>query len=146
MQRYQRSSGYLIECPNNSPIQFSFKINGYIYTLPLEFSYYSYYNNRIRSLVIFTDEFAIIGSPFFVVFHTLFDKDNEKLRFYTEYKNIVKKDSMSFATIIGIIAVVLVVLIILGCLIYRIVIWKRAKRAANDIPSSNYTGYNNNFL
>ena len=142
----RESSGYLIECPNNSPIQFSFKINGYIYTLPLEFSYYSYYNNRIRSLVIFTDEFAIIGSPFFVVFHTLFDKDNEKLRFYTEYKNIVKKDSMSFATIIGIIAVVLVVLIILGCLIYRIVIWKRAKRAANDIPSSNYTGYNNNFL
>ena len=88
-------SSYLIECPNTCPIQFSFKINGYIYTLPLEFSYYSYYNNKIKSLVTFTDEFAIIGSPFFLAFHTLFDKDNEKLRFYTEYENIVKKDSMS---------------------------------------------------
>ena len=38
-------------------------------------------------------EYYVIGSPFFFAFHTLFDKESEKLHFYPENnENLIKRN------------------------------------------------------
>ena len=132
---------YLIQCPIDNPLEFVFTINGNDFPIPIELSYYRYSNTLIRSMVLFTDDFYIIGSPFFLAYHTLFDKENEQLQFLPQD---FSDNEISTFSIVAIVLVVIVIIIISGFLIYRCIKWRRSKREAGDIPSSNYYGYNNN--
>ena len=147
---------YQIECPKSSPIEFKFKINGNVLPLPVDLCYYTYSNTKIRSLVLFTDDFYIFGSPFFLAYHTLFDKEGEKLHFYSSNPSDIDNgpnsddsdpnnskrqnndDGLTFADILYISIVAICVIAIVGYLIYRCLKWRRAKREALDFPSSNY--------
>ena len=156
---------YQIECSKSNPIEFKFQINGNILELPVDLSYYDYSNTKIRSLVLFTDDLYIFGSPFFLAFHTLFDKEGEKLHFYPsnspdrDYepnsddsssdesgpnnpKHPNNDNSLTFVDILYISIAAIVILVVLGYLIYRYLKRRKEKREALDFPSSNY-GYNN---
>ena len=129
---------YLIQCPIENPLEFVFKINGNDFPIPIELSYYRYSNTLIRSMVLFTDDFYIIGSPFFLAYHTLFDKENEQLQFLPQD---FSDNEISVFSIVAIAFVVIIIIIVSGFLIYRCIKWRRLKIEAGDIPSSNYYGY-----
>jgi DUF2075 family protein len=152
---------YQIECSKSNPIEFKFQINGNNLSLPVDLCYYDYSNTKIRSLVLFTDDFYIFGSPFFLAYHTLFDKEGEKLHFYPSISSDIdygpnsddsgpndsKKhssddDALTFVSVLCITIAAIIILAIVGYLIYRCLKWRRAKKEAMDFPSSNY-GYNN---
>ena len=117
-------------------------INGHTLIVPRE-KLYSYSSSYYSSEITFADSnIYILGSPFFLSFHTLFNKEDELLHFYPLKPEYLEKGSTSVAAIIGIILVILFLLLILGCLIRQFLKWKRA-RDENDFPSSNY---NFNFI
>ena len=132
-------SSYQIKCSYDYLVDFRFKINGNVLIVPSGLTFYKTYNGYL-SRVVFNGDYYIIGSPFFLAFHTLFDKENEELHFYPEDISFLEKGS-SFGTIIVVIVVISVILIISGYLIYKCIIWRRAKREIYDIPSSNYSVY-----
>ena len=73
---------------------FIFEINGNMLTIPSYFSFIRYNNNEYMSLICFTkSDKYFIGFPFFVIFHTLFDKENGKLFFYPEQVPFLKLQS-----------------------------------------------------
>ena len=83
---------YHIACDDiqNLP-DFSFEINGNILIVPKENSFYKSKDYFI-SLIYFWDlKVYTIGTPFFLTFHTLFDKENELLHFYPENDEYIKK-------------------------------------------------------
>ena len=82
----------------------------------------------------------IIGTPFFLSFHTLFDKENEQLRFYPLEGDYLEKGTSVFS-IIAIVVVITLLVLLFGCIIYRFIKWRRA-RASENFPSSNYNNYN----
>lgn len=89
-----------------------------------------------------------MGTPFFLAYHTLFDSVNQQLQFYplnNNYKEINNNDDEegnSTYSIIGIMCVVIVLIIIVGCIIYRFILWKKSKRELEQSSSI----YNTNFL
>ena len=124
---------------DNAP-DFTFRINGNILTLSKYYTFYRDGSKYYSSILFVKDERYIIGSPFFVGFHTLFDKDNEKLHFYPEKNNIVDKGSNT-SSIVALIVVLIILILLLAYIIYRYILWRRAKRELQDIPSSNYGYY-----
>ena len=125
---------------NNVP-DFTFIINGNTLTLSKYNSYYQSTDLNYYSSVLFVkEERYIIGSPFFVAFHTLFDKDNEKLHFYPEKYSVIDKGS-NISSIVALIVVIILLILLLAYLIYRYILWRRAKRELQDIPSHNYDYY-----
>ena len=136
-----------IFCSYENRLDFKLKINGYIFTIPKDLIFYEAYGGYYYSRLIFTDDMYIIGNPFFLIFHTFFDKENEKLHFYPENHNfLTEDDSNYFEIILGIIALILII-VCLGYLIYKCIEWNKAKREQNNnFPSSNYHGYNQNFI
>ena len=96
-----------------------------------------------------------MGSPFFIAYHTLFDKKNKQLYFYPlnnnyKMKDIIKedddKDDLNTFSIIFIVLAIIIFLIILGFITYRIFLWQKSKREFEEgLPSSNYLEYNINI-
>ena len=140
-----------LRCNYNNRVDFRIKVNTHVFIIPKDLIFYpsgSYYYSR----VVFADNSFvggayIIGNPFFLLFHTLFDKDNEKLHFYPIYKELLEKGSGSGSDSTSIFAIIFVltfVIVILGVFCYKFYQWKKVKR--EDIPSSNYSGYNSNFI
>lgn len=130
-------------CSNyNTLPDFIFIINGHTLTLSKYYSIYLSNDSKYYSSILFVkEERYIIGSPFFVAFHTLFDKENEQLHFYPEENSTIDKDSYT-SSVVALIVIIILLILFLGFLIYRWILWRRAKRELNDIPSSNYN-YNN---
>jgi hypothetical protein len=83
-------SSYKIVCNSDLP-NFTLNFNGYTFTIPSKISYHKS-NNNIFANIIFTDKTSmpIIGSPFFVAFHTLFDHNSKVMTFYPSYGTIKK--------------------------------------------------------
>ena len=81
----QESSGnYRLLCQLNDYIpDFVLSINGHEFTMPRNLFYKLYPNNILVPSLIFTNSIAapIIGSPFFIVFHALFNHDSDFLAF-----------------------------------------------------------------
>lgn len=93
---FKDSSGkqqYQLACTNiNNLPDFRFEINGSILIVPKIYTFYRGKDNIYYSKVIFSErEIYIIGTPFFLAFHTLFDKTNEKLHFYPENDSFLLK-------------------------------------------------------
>ena len=121
---YQESSSLAILCEENGDIpDFQFEFDGNIYTIPREyvFNYVSGNTRYVISRIIFDDSlYPIIGSLFFFLFHTLFDEENEELKFYP-LKNEITGAGLSVFTIIiicfaSIAVVVISIIIIWYCL------------------------------
>ena len=133
---------------NNLP-EFRFQINGNTLGIPYYIGFYSIIgdNNNYYSNIIFSDStFPIIGVPFFLTFHTLFDKNKEKLHFYPEFSDTIEKDSNSSLIIILIIFTIIIGLI-LGYLIYRYIARRRMQNNIDSVfPSSNYNDNYNRLL
>ena len=121
---YQESSSSAIVCEENGDIpDFQFEFDGNIYTIPREyvFNYVSGNTRYVISRIIFDDSlYPIIGALFFFLFHTLFDEENEELKFYP-LKNEITGAGLSVFTIIiicfaSIAVVVISIIIIWYCL------------------------------
>jgi hypothetical protein len=84
---------FQIVCQNiNELPDFRFEINGNILIVPKIYTFYRTKDGLFYSKVLFVEnEVYIIGSPFFFAFHTLFDRENEKLHFYPENPAYVEK-------------------------------------------------------
>ena len=128
---------YQIKCKASSDgslPDFRFKINNAYLTVSYNYSFYrkssdkDYYYSRVYFMK--TDTTYIIGSPFFVSIHTLFDGDDGKLRFYSE--NNVEKKGLSTLAIILIILAVIIVLAVLGVLIYIFIRKRKQKRKLEE--------------
>ena len=90
-QRYQ------IICSNNLP-DFNINIDGHTFILPGK--YFFKYDRRLAFSDIYfqesiddNNEVFIIGSPFFMLFHVLFDSYSKELFFYPEIEGIIIKGS-----------------------------------------------------
>ena len=162
-----------IKCSYNNRVNFKLKINGNYFTIPKDLIFYEN-NNIYYSKLVFIKDMFIIGNPFFLIFHTLFDRENEQLVFYPENhtfiienrleeekdsekekdkekdteKDIKKdKDNSNTLKIIVIISVIIIFIIGLSYLIYRIIKKQKSKREFEEIlPSSNYFDYKSDFL
>ena len=82
----QGQNAYQIACIVNDNLpDLKFKINGHTLIFPRNYAFY--YNSQSTqyaySFVSFEDSSPfIMGSPFFFLFHTLFDEENKVLKFY----------------------------------------------------------------
>lgn len=128
----------IVELPN-----FTFEINGNTLVVP---NYYAFTRKGqyYFSNIIFTkSEKYIIGIPFFLSYHTLFDKENEKLVFYPEQninkqlnlenseKIIDKNNLFSYTHIIIIISSILFCIGLISLIYYSIRKMKTIKRMDN---------------
>ena len=79
--------------PNDTLPDFRFKINGNILTIPSDFIFYYYYDDgNYYSYVFFgNSEEYVFGTPFFMIFHTQFDGDNNKMKFYPREPKYIEK-------------------------------------------------------
>ena len=73
---------YKIACKNEQILpNFKLKLNGNTFILPKEYFFYKI-EEIYYSRIIFNGQNCIIGTPFFYLFHTMFDKEERMLRFY----------------------------------------------------------------
>ena len=90
----QDQTAYELVCQNlNNLPDLTFEINGNQLILPSHYLFYRVYQYAYSRVYFAKMEFYIIGSPFFFAFHTLFDKESEKLHFYPENnENLIKRN------------------------------------------------------
>ena len=143
-----------LECPYNKRVDIRITINGNVIIVPKELIFYEVEENLYYSKVVFSDNYLyyIMGNPFFLAYHTLFDEENKQLLFYplkNKYKTKDENeddDGLGTFSIICIILAVIIFLIILGYITYRIILWLKSKRdLEEEIASSNYLEYNVNY-
>ena len=144
---------YQLKCSKDNRVDFKLKINTHVFIIPKEYIFqlnsdYFYYSRVVFADDLFVGGAYIIGNPFFLIFHTLFDKDKEKLHFYPiDSQYLIKGSgggSSDSSSILAIIVVLIFVIGLLGVIAYKFIQWRLIK--GNDIPSSNYTGYDTNFI
>lgn len=105
-----------------------FNFNGNTLIIPREYAFYQYNSNTLVSLVIFENTYPIIGSVFFFLFHTLFDEENEELKFYPLKGELVKGGLSGFVIFLIIIGSILLVAGIIYIIYFCI---KRRKKTIN---------------
>lgn len=132
-----------LKCSNkNSLPEIRFTINGAILTMSQGLSFSRKRDSFYYSQFLFVENRFIIGSPFFLAFHTLFDKEKEMLLFYPEELNNIENE-INVISIIALVVVVILLMLALGYLIYQCILWKKSKRQLQDLNNNNY---NYNFL
>ena len=127
----EKQDSFYVVCPSGKELpNFIFEFNGNRLILP---SYNIFYRQGqfYYSRVIFTksSQLFIIGSPFFFIYHTLFDKESERLVFYPEQNTNVQlisenyidnNNSLSYTHIIIIISSVLLFIGLISIIYYSI--------------------------
>ena len=142
-----RDKSFRYSCSYENRFDFIMTINGKTFLLPKDLFFYKYeYEDgedyhyiTYYSKVIFHENKCILGIPFFYAFHTLFDKDNEKMHFYPENENYIiqykepegKEKEVEYTKIIESIIVAMLILGFIICIIYRIRKVKREKEEAS---------------
>ena len=138
---YINDNHYRYSCPYEDRIDFQITINGNTFILSKDLFFYKYENydeyphyTTYYSKIIFYEDKCILGMPFFSAFHTLFDKDNEKMHFYPEKDNTIqkykekeenKKKNINYTKIIEITFLIIVFLGIITCICIK---YRRARR------------------
>ena len=125
---------YHIVCPvsRNLP-ELRFEINGNTLIIPSNYAFYYSNGNKnyVYSMVVFTDSLMnIMGSVFFFLFHTLFDEENNELKFYPLNGKI--EGGLSTLVIVIIVICSIGLAIAIGLIVYYYV--KRCKRKKEDMP------------
>ena len=80
--------------PNDTLPDFRFKINGNILTIPSDFVFDKYNRDGFylsNYLFFGNSEEYVFGTPFFMIFHTQFDGDNNKMKFYPREPKYIEK-------------------------------------------------------
>ena len=142
----QVQNSYQIACDasNNLP-DLRFEINGHILIFPRKYAFYytPKSNNFVFSVTVFRDlsdsSFFIMGSPFFFLFHTLFDEENKKLKFYPLHNSIIDKNPNENNDIILIILIIILIIIItisVVVIISLIVYFYNKKRKEKNIENA----------
>ena len=155
-----------LECQYNKRVDIRIRINDNILIIPKDIIFYEGNDRLYYSKVVFSDknDYYIMGTPFFLAYHTLFDKENKQLHFYQLNNNYKKdvipeeeddddydddnsdKDSLNTFSIICIVLVSIIFLIFFGYITYKIILLKNSKKELEEVlPSSNYLEYNVNF-
>lgn len=130
---------YQIICTSSNDIpNLTFNINGNTFMIPYYYAFYKSSSYYVSYAIFEESDMYIIGTPFFISFHTFFDKENELLHFYP-----MKSEFLNSGTsVVSIIAIVIIVMLVVAGIIYfcyKYIKWKRAKREiVQDFPSSNY--------
>ena len=124
---------YQIICFDYIP---DFKLNIGGHTFILQGNYFFTYEKGVYfSDIFFQDSFDdggddvfIIGSPFFMIFHVLFDSYTKELFFYPEIEGTIIKGSWwNFKHIITVVIFIIIVLFTFGLIIFFI-IWKKKNK------------------
>ena len=101
----QDQTTFQISCPIQSDWpDIILEINGNILKVPKFYFFIQANNQNVVSRILFKRmDFYIIGSPFFFTFHTLFDKESERLHFYPENNEyLIKRNYLSLEDKLGI--------------------------------------------
>ena len=123
---------YQILCSKNIP-DFKINIGGHTFILPGK--YFFKYERRIAySEIYFQDsidddnEVFIIGSPFFVFFHVLFDSYSKELFFYPEIEGMIIKGSWWNTHHIVIVVIFGIIIIFTVGLIVMFIFWNKKNK------------------
>ena len=123
---------YQILCSKNIP-DFKINIGGHTFILPGK--YFFKYERRIAySEIYFQDsidddnEVFIIGSPFFVFFHVLFDSYSKELFFYPEIEGMIIKGSWWNTHHIVIVVIFGIIIISTVGLIVMFIFWNKKNK------------------
>ena len=82
---------YKLACTNKEKLpNFKLKLNGQNFLLTKDYIFYEK-ENVYYSKIIFNGENGIIGTPFFSIFHTMFDKEKKMLRFYPKSPEYIER-------------------------------------------------------
>ena len=124
---------YQILCKGEHLPDFHLVIGGHTFILPGIYSFYLNKNIALSKVMFqdFIDEDSnvyIIGSPFFMLFHILFDSYSKELHFYPEKDEFLIKGSWwnTYHIIIVMILVILIIIIII--LTILLILWKRKNK------------------
>lgn len=126
----KQDSTYIICQATDSVPDLRFELNGYTLIIPKEYGFYYIGDNTkyVASIVTFEDSIIpIIGSIFFFLFHTLFDEENNELKFYPLKDGLIEGGLSTFVIILIVIASLATVALIIYVIVYCI-----KKRKAND--------------
>ena len=85
---YQLACSNVWDLPN-----FFFEINGNIYTIPSQYTFYQSGEFFLSRILFYKMDYYLVGSPFFFVFHTLFDRESNQLHFYPQNGAYLQKKS-----------------------------------------------------
>ena len=130
-------SRYQLMCLNYIP-DFHLVIGGHTFVLPAQ--YFFYFNKNVgfskimfqESLDYDNDAF-IIGSPFFMLFHILFDSYSKELHFFPEQKEfLIKGNWWTTSNHILVIIIFGILVIILVALIFLFILWKKRNKLDED--------------
>ena len=120
---------YQLICKGEVP-DFHLVIGGHTFILPGK--YFFYFNQLYASSkIIFQDSFDdgnnlfIIGSPFFMLFHILFDSYSKELHFYPEKDEFLIKGTWWNSKHIIVVIIFVFIFIAFIILIVLLIIWKR---------------------
>ena len=122
---------YQLEIENKEYVpDLIFKIGRHTFTFPSKYAFYLNDKGKYISSFSFqqTSSIAIIGTPFFFAFHTLFDADKDEMKFYPLKGAKIERGS-------GLSAVA-IVFIVIGCLVFVagliLIIYCYIKRRKNN--------------
>ena len=131
-----------IECQEDDLPSLTFNISGAIFTLPPRL----FFTKEFRSRFYFTNtDYYAIGSPFFLLYHTLFDKDNEVIQIYNDNNETIntKTDNKNSFPYIYIILIIILSVIIIGAGVFIVYFGfiknkKEEKEIKSLIPNCDY--------
>ena len=87
-------ASFQLVCSNGWDLpNFFFEINGNIYTIPSQYIFYQSGQFFVPRILFSTMQYYIVGTPFFFVFHTLFDRESNQLHFYPQNGAYLQKKS-----------------------------------------------------
>jgi hypothetical protein len=138
----QRSSGdyQIVTQINGKPPNLFFQIGPHNLTIPWNYAFYRTSSlNYLYSFVIFQQTSVyVMGSPFFFIFHTLFDERNDVLKFYPLKKSTIGKGSEGLSTFVIVLIVIAVIafIVALALITYYFVI-KCKEKKNREIPEGN---------
>ena len=137
---FQSGSNYQIMCSSTTKLpDLVFKFGRHTLTIPARYGFYLS-NRGIVSFATFKSSGPfIMGSPFFFVYHTLFDSDNDELKIYPLKSGIKSGLSTGVIVLIAIASIVLLVGLII--LIYYLVYKYRQKKMRDIHPEDLRTDY-----
>jgi len=119
-----------------------FEFDGKIFTIPKEYGFHYYSGNTkyLISTITFDDSILpIIGSLFFFLFHTLFDEENEELKFYP-LKNEITGGGLSTFTIV-VICIASIAVVVLTITIICYCIKNQKSKSDNGLTGQHYSNF-----